>query len=128
MTVSLNLDYIEQLTRLLFLKMAEEQTRPPLNRSSIIPKGSDWPSLLDMEGDALDIHYRPILERLGRERGMLGLIFRKAQNKVQDPAKLRHLVADLIDKEQWTSLETNVKGATYEGLLQKAAAADPGDR
>jgi type I restriction enzyme M protein len=115
------LEYIEQLTFLLFLKMAEEQRRPPFNRSSIIPKGYDWPSLLDVEGDALDIHYRRILERLGKERGMLGVIFRRAQNKVQDPAKLRHLVAGLIDKEQWTSLETDVKGDTYEGLLQKNA-------
>lgn len=72
------LDYIEQLTCLLFLKMAEEQTRPPFNRSSIIPKGYDWPSLMEMEGDALNIHYRRILERLGKERGMLGVIFRKA--------------------------------------------------
>ena len=53
-----------------------------------------------MEGDALEIHYRHILENLAKERGMLGVIFRKAQNKVQDPAKLRRLIADLIDKEQ----------------------------
>jgi type I restriction enzyme M protein len=62
------------------------------------------------------------LEKLGKERGMLGVIFRKAQNKVQDPAKLRRLIADLIDKEQWTSLEADVKGDAYEGLLEKNAA------
>src|SRR3989454_1521414 len=115
------LDYIEQLTFLLFLKMADEQTRPPFNRSSIIPKGYDWSSLLDVEGDALEIHYRHVLETLAKERGMLGVIFRKAQNKVQDPAKLRRLIADLIDGEQWSSLDADVKGDAYEGLLEKNA-------
>src|SRR5438128_8346691 len=116
------LDYIEQLTFLLFLKMADEQTRPPFNKPSIIPKGYDWPSLLEKEGDELEIQYRHTLETLGKQRGMLGVIFRKAQNKVQDPAKLRRLIADLIDKEQWTSLEADVKGDAYEGLLEKNAA------
>ena len=115
-------DYVEQLTFLLFLKMADEQTRPPFNKPSTIPKGYDWPSLLDVEGDALEIHYRHILETLAKERGMLGVIFRKAQNKIQDPAKLRRLIADLIDKEQWTSLDADVKGDAYEGLLEKNAA------
>lgn len=96
-------DYIEQLTYLLFLKMADEQTKPPLNKDSIIPEGFDWPSLLKREGDELETHYRHILEELGRSKGMLGVIFRKAQNKIQDPAKLRRLIADLIDREQWTS-------------------------
>src|SRR5438046_4228374 len=116
------LDDIEQVTFLLFLKMADEQTRPPFNKPSIIPKSHDWAILLDVEGDALEVHYRHILETLGKERGMLGVIFRKAQNKVQDPAKLRRLIADLIDKEQWTSLEADVKGDAYEGLLEKNAA------
>jgi type I restriction enzyme M protein len=64
-------DYIEQLTFLLFLKMADEQTRPPFNKPSIIPEGYDWPSLLDVEGDALEIHYRHVLETLAKQRGML---------------------------------------------------------
>lgn len=116
------LDYIEQLTFLLFLKMADEQTRLPLNRPSIIAKDYDWPSLLDLDGYGLEMHYRNILETLGKQPGMLGVIFRKAQNKVQDPAKLRRLIADLIDKEQWTSFEVDVKGVAYEGLLEKNAA------
>jgi len=115
-------DYVEQLTFLLFLKMADEQTRPPFNKPSTIPKGYDWPSLLDVGGDALEIHYRHILETLAKERGMLGVIFRKAQNKIQDPAKLSRLIADLIDKEQRTSLDADVKGDAYEGLLEKNAA------
>ena len=62
-----------------------------------------------------------LLEELGKRTGMLGVIFRKAQNKIQDPAKLRRLIVDLIDKEQWSSLSADVKGDAYEGLLQKNA-------
>ena len=62
-----------------------------------------------------------MLETLGKRPGLLGLIFRKAQNKIQDPAKLRRLIVDLIDKEQWSSLSADVKGDAYEGLLQKNA-------
>jgi type I restriction enzyme M protein len=114
-------DYVEQLTYLLFLKMADEQSRSPHNRTSPIPKGFDWKSLLKLDGDDLEIHYRHALEELGKRPGMLGLIFRKAQNKIQDPAKLRRLIVDLIDKEQWTRLDADVKGDAYEGLLQKNA-------
>ncbi|HET7036093.1 MAG TPA: class I SAM-dependent DNA methyltransferase [Thermomicrobiaceae bacterium] len=114
-------DYVEQLTFLLFLKMAHEQTQAPWFRDSPIPAGLDWPSLLARDGDELEVHYRRVLESLGRERGMLGLIFRKAQNKIQDPAKLRRLIVDLIDREQWTVLDADVKGDAYEGLLEKNA-------
>ena len=114
-------DYVEQLTFLLFLKMADEQTKPPFNKPSPIPKGKDWPALLAKDGDALEIHYRHTLEDLGKRPGMLGVIFRKAQNKIQDPAKLRRLIVDLIDKESWSSLSADVKGDAYEGLLQKNA-------
>jgi len=114
-------DYVEQLTYLLFLKMADEQSRPPFNKASAVPAGYDWPSLLARDGDELEIHYRHLLETLGKQKGMLGVIFRKAQNKIQDPAKLRRLIVDLIDKEQWSSLSADVKGDAYEGLLQKNA-------
>src|SRR2546426_383064 len=114
-------DYVEQLTYLLFLKMADEQSRPPFNKPSAVPKGHDWPSLMARDGDELEIHYRHTLEELGKRPGMLGVIFRKALNKIQDPAKLRRLIVDLIDKEQWSSLSADVKGDAYEGLLQKNA-------
>src|SRR6202162_408542 len=114
-------DYVEQLTFLLFLKMADEQSRSPFNKPSPIPKEFGWDRLVKLDGDELEIHYRHTLEELGKKTGLLGLIFRKAQNKVQDPAKLRRLVADLIDKEEWSSLDTDVKGDAYEGLLQKNA-------
>lgn len=115
------LDYLEQLTYLLFLKMADEQTRPPWNRPSPVPSGYDWKSLVGLDGAALETHYRELLEHLGRQHGLLGLVFRKAQNKVQDPAKLKRLVSDLIDREQWVSLGADVKGDAYEGLLERNA-------
>jgi len=114
-------DYVEQLTYLLFLKMADEQTRPPFNRAPVVPYGLDWQSLLDRDGEELEAHYIKILNDLGKHPGMLGVIFRKAQNRIQDPAKLRRLIVDLIDQERWMVLDADVKGDAYEGLLQKNA-------
>jgi type I restriction enzyme M protein len=114
-------DYVEQLTYLLFLKMADEQTKPPFSRATFIPDGLDWQSLLTRDGDDLEGQYRRVLADLGREPGMLGVVFRKAQNRIQDPAKLRRLIVDLIDREQWMTLDADVKGDAYEGLLQKNA-------
>jgi len=114
-------DYVEQLTYLLFLKMADEQTRPPFDREPVVPHGLDWQSLLDRDGEQLEAHYIRILNELGKHPGMLGVIFRKAQNRIQDPAKLRRLVVDLIDQERWMILDADVKGDAYEGLLQKNA-------
>ena len=112
---------MEQLTFLLFLKMADEQAKPPFQKPSPIPAEFGWDTLLKLDGDELEIHYRHTLTELGKRTGMLGVIFRKAQNKIQDPAKLRRLIVDLIDKEQWSSLSADVKGDAYEGLLQKNA-------
>jgi len=114
-------DYVEQLTYLLFLKMADERKQLDPKHAPEIPEGYDWKSLREPEGEALERQYRKTLETLGKQRGMLGIIFRKAQNKIQDPAKLRRLIADLIDREQWTSLDVDVKGDAYEGLLEKNA-------
>ena len=114
-------DYLEQLTYLLFLKMADEQTKPPFSRTSFVPESLDWQSLLAHDGDELEVHYRHLLDELGRRPGMLGVVFRKAQNRIQDPAKLRRLIVDLIDRESWMTLDADVKGDAYEGLLQKNA-------
>ena len=114
-------DYVEQLTYLLFLKMADERSAPPYNQDSIVPAAYAWPTLLAKDGDALFDHYRHLLERLGQEKGTLGLIYGKAQNKFQDPAKLRRVIVDLIDAETWTVLGADVKGDAYEGLLEKNA-------
>ncbi len=114
-------DYVEQLTYLLFLKMADERARQRPDEPARIPAGFDWPSLIRRDGDELETHYRHVLETLARQPGMLGMIFRKAQNKIQDPANLRRLIAGLIDREEWTTLDADVKGDAYEGLLQKNA-------
>ncbi|HIG94827.1 MAG: Type I restriction modification system,methyltransferase subunit [archaeon GW2011_AR13] len=115
-------DYVEQLTYLLFLKMDDERTKEPYNHKSDIPKKYNWQSLLDKEGAELEAHYIETLQELGKEEGIIGVIFRKAQNKIQDPAKLRRLIVELINKENWLSLEADVKGDAYEGLLEKNAA------
>jgi type I restriction enzyme M protein len=114
-------DYVEQLTYLLFLKMADERSKAPYNQPSPIPDKYSWQSLLKKDGDELFDHYRHSLEKLGNEKGLLGLIFNKSQNKFQDPAKLRRLIVDLIDKEDWSAMSADVKGDAYEGLLQKNA-------
>src|SRR3954464_6860245 len=71
--------YVEQITFLLFLKMADEQTKPPYNRMPIVPTGYDGASLLVKEGGAVEAQYRHILERLGTQSGILGEIFKKAK-------------------------------------------------
>src|ERR1035437_6578225 len=115
-------DYIEQLTFLLFLKMADERQKLFPGRAVLIPRALDWQSLERLDGDDLDQHYRHILVELGKKPGMLGTIFRKAQNRIQDPAKLKRLISDLIGRETWTTLGVDVKGDAYEGLLEKNAA------
>lgn len=115
-------DYVEQLTYLLFLKMAHERTQAPWNEGSRIPTGYDWPSLLERDGPELEAHYTVLLNELGKQPGLLGLIFRKSQNRIQDPAKLKRLIVDLIDDETWLGVDVDVKGDAYEGLLEKNAA------
>jgi type I restriction enzyme M protein len=114
-------DYLEQLTYLLFLKMADEQMKPPFDQPAFVPEGLDWQSLLARDGDELEVHYRHLLDELGKRPGMLGIVFRKAQNRIQDPAKLRRLIVDLIDRETWLTLDADVKGDAYEGLLERNA-------
>ena len=112
-------DYVEQLTYLLFLKMDDENVRQ-LGKKSTIPADLAWSSLQPRDGDDLETHYRHILTELGKRSGLIGVIFRKAQIKIQDPAKLRRLI-DLIDGETWMGLDIDIKGEIYEGLLEKNA-------
>jgi len=114
-------DYVEQLTFLLFLKMSFEQEKYNPTKKSPIPKEYNWESLLSRDGEELEAHYGIILKELGSRKGMLGLIFSKALNKIQDPAKLRRLIVDLINREKWMGLTADVKGDAYEGLLEKNA-------
>ena len=85
-----------------------------------VPSKYAWSKLVKLDGDDLELQYRHTLENLGKEGGMLGTIFRKAQNKIQDPAKLERLIK-MIDKEQWSTLPADVKGDIYEGLLERNA-------
>lgn len=113
-------DYLEQLTYLLFLKMADEYSKPPYNRETGIPKEYSWESLIDKKGAELEVHYVNILMNLANEKGMLGQIFTKSQNKIQDPAKLYKII-QMVDKENWIIMGADVKGNIYEGLLEKYA-------
>ncbi len=115
------IEYTEQLTYLLFLKMAHERETRPIKPERIVPAHCSWQRLLDADGDDLELTYRHILEDLAREPGVLGVVFRKAQNRIQDPAKLKRLVVDLIDKENWSASGTDIKGDAYESLLAKGA-------
>jgi type I restriction enzyme M protein len=113
-------DYLEQLTYLLFLKMADEYSRPPYNRETHIPKEYSWENLKDKRGTELENHYIKTLRELGKQKGILGQIFVKSQNKIQDPAKLNRLI-NMINGEKWVMMSSDVKGDIYEGLLQKYA-------
>jgi len=126
-------DYLEQITYLLFLKMADELNKPPYNKGLQFPRlknveGKEipdadicnWETLTGKRGAELESFYSQLLRTLSTERGMLGQIFTKSQNKIQDPAKL-YKVIDMINAEDWNMMGSDVKGKIYEGLLQKNA-------
>ena len=112
-------DYVEQLTFLLFLKMEEEATRDT-KRASVLPDDTRWKDLVGRSGLDLEARYIAALQALAREPGIMGRIFARAQNKIQDGAKLKRLVR-LIDAEHWSEMDGDVKGAIYEGLLERNA-------
>src|ERR1044071_2494093 len=113
-------DYLEQLTYLIFLKMADEYSRPPYNRKIGIPEEYSWPALKNRKGADLEVHYIKVLLELSKKPGLLGQIFTKSQNKIQDPAKLARIV-EMVDETQWIVLGADTKGEIYEGLLEKNA-------
>lgn len=113
-------DYLEQLTYLLFLKMAHEYSLPPHNRKLSIPEEYNWESLLNKSGSELEGHYTLLLRELGQQKAVLGQIFTKSQNKIQDPAKLYKLIM-MINAENWVMMGVKDKGDIYEGLLEKNA-------
>ena len=115
-------DYVEQLTYLLFLKMADERSKPPFNKPSSIPAKYAWPKLIKLDGDELENQYRHTLEGLGKQSGMLGIIFRKAQNKISNPSDLQRVIK-MIGDEDWSGMDVDIKGAIYEGLLEKTASS-----
>jgi type I restriction enzyme M protein len=113
-------DYLEQLTYLIFLKMADEYSQPPHNRKVGIPTEYNWQSLKTKRGAELEVHYVTLLRELANKPGMLGQIFTKAQNKIQDPAKLSRLI-EMINETEWVTMGADVKGDIYEGLLERNA-------
>ena len=117
--------YTEQITFLLFLKMAHQRTQPPWNRAPIVPNGLDWSSLLARDGRELETHYRHVLAELSEQGGMLGEVFKRARQEIQNPATLRRLIVDLIEPEDWMSMHADVKGDIYEGLLARSAQESP---
>lgn len=119
-------DYIEQLTYLLFLKMADEQgitlpTYEDKDAGGTVQVSCDWPYLRKQSGTALTEHYNKVLAALGKQPGMLGDIFSGAINRLANPVSLARLVKE-IDETEWTSLDVDVKAAAFEGLLEKSAA------
>ena len=113
-------DYVEQLTYLIFLKMADEYSKPPHKRDLGIPKEYNWPSLASKTGAELEAHYITLLLKLGQRKGLLGQIFTKAQNRIQEPAHLASLI-EMINQETWVVMGADIKGDIYEGLLEKNA-------
>ena len=113
-------DYLEQLTYLLFLKMADEQYAL-LGGDRIVPVEHDWQSLLSRSGADLEEHYRKCLAALAGGEGLLGVVFRRARNAIQSPAKLEKLVKELVDQHEWLSYEADVTGTAYEGLIERTA-------
>lgn len=110
-------DYITQLTYLLFLKMDDENVKT-FGEDSAIPEGYRWQELLDVDGIDLINQYEKTLDKLSKEENLIGTIFVKAQNKIDKPVYLRKVIT-LIDEEQWLMMEGDVKGAIYEGILEK---------
>ena len=113
-------DYLEQLTYLIFLKMADEYSKPPYNRDVGIPAEHKWMSLKSRKGAELEDHYVATLRALGARSGLLGQIFTSAQNKIQDPAKLYRLIA-MVDDADWVTMGADIKGDIYESLLERNA-------
>jgi type I restriction enzyme M protein len=111
-------DYIEQLTYLLFLKLADEEALP-------VPEGHGWSPLRDKAGTDLLDHYVATLKKLGEQKGILGDIFAGSLSKFREPVNLKKLIS-LIDETDWAALDVDVKGQAYEGLLQKYAAEQKG--
>ena len=113
-------DYLEQLTYLIFLKMSDEYSKPPYKKETGIPVGYTWQDMNSLKGAELEDQYKKTLEKLGEQSGLLGMIFKGAINKISNAAILYRIV-QMIDKEKWVSMSSDVKGEIYEGLLQKNA-------
>ncbi len=112
------MDYTEQITYLLFLKMAWEQRD---GGACEIPALYSWGPLMKLSDNRKRLdRYHQGLRKLSESPGLIGLIFTKPQSKINDPAKL-HRLMQMIDSENWSELDADVKGEVYEGLLARNA-------
>lgn len=109
-------DYIIQLTYLLFLKMDYEMTE--LGYNSSIPDECRWDKLKEYDGLELISQYEETLKTLSQMDNLIGTIFIKAKNGISKPVNLRKIIS-MIDEEDWLSMDGDVKGAIYEGILEK---------
>ena len=106
-------EYLEQITFLLFLKMADELDRE-------MPAQWNWQILKTKTGTDLKDYYEKLLSALGNEPGMLGQMFLQAKNHIGTPARLAGVI-DMIGRETWSGMNTDLKGDIYEELLAKTA-------
>jgi type I restriction enzyme M protein len=114
-------DYLEQLTYILFVKMADEYSKPPYKRNIGIPARCAWDTLKSKSGSELFEHYEYVLKTLAGQSGTLQQIYTGAQNKISNPAQLAKVIS-MVDAEKWSSMSSDVKGDIYEDLLEKIAA------
>lgn len=121
-----NQDYLEQITFLLFMKMVDENAKLPeylrwQNTHALqFPDSCQWSTLKTLSGEELKTYYERMLSILSKQIGMIGEIYRNAQNKIQTPLHLRKVIL-MIDSINWGSLQADVKGEVYESLLEKIA-------
>ena len=110
-------DYITQLTYLLFLKM-DAENEELFEEESSIPEGYRWRNLIELDGLDLTEQYEKTLKILSEQDNLIGTIFTKAQNEIDKPVYLKKVIS-MIDEEQWLVMDGDVKGAIYEGILEK---------
>ena len=110
-------DYVTQLTYLLFLKM-DAENEELFEEASSIPEGYRWRNLIELDGLDLIEQYEKTLKTLSEQDNLIGTIFTKAQNKIDKPVYLKKVIS-MIDEEQWLVMDGDVKGAIYEGILEK---------
>ena len=110
-------DNITQLTYLLFLKM-DAENEELFGEDSAIPAGYRWQDLVELDGFDLVKQYEDTLKVLSDQENLIGTIYTKAQNKIDKPVYLKKVIT-MINEEQWLIMDGDVKGAIYEGILEK---------
>ena len=110
-------EYVTQLTYLLFLKM-DAENEELFEETSAIPEGYRWSNLIELDGLDLIEQYEKTLEKLSEQDNLIGTIFTKAQNKIDKPVYLKKVIT-MINEHYWLDMDGDVKGAIYEGILEK---------